>query len=53
MICANFDSLANCFQIFIISKLRHYTLNQDLGFINAIIKVTSTVAKRKISLTKL
>lgn len=53
MVCANFDSLASSFQIFIVSRLRRYALDLGLGFISTIVKVTGKVIKRKISLAKL
>lgn len=53
MICADFDSLASYFQIFIVLKPRRYISNLGLGFIDAIIEATGKVAKRKMSFAKL
>lgn len=53
MIYANFDSLASCFQIFMVSKPRRYIFDLAFGFIDAIIKAIGKVAERKMSFAKL
>lgn len=44
IIYANINSIITYFYLFIISKLKNYVLNLDLGFLDAIIKVTYKIA---------
>ena len=40
---SNFDNLVTCFLIFIVLSLKYYALNLDLGFVDAIVKLTGKV----------
>lgn len=53
MVHTDFDSLASCFQIFIILRLRYYILNLSLNFLNTIVKTIDKAVERKISLINL
>lgn len=53
MVSVNFDSSVSCFQMFMVSKLKRYTLDLRWGFVDTIIKATDKIAKRKMSLGKL
>lgn len=39
----NFDSLMNCFCIFMVSRLRYYISDINIGFLDSIIKATAKV----------
>lgn len=53
LVYINFKSIVNSFCIFIVSKLKYYILNLNLGFLNIITEINGKViSKKKFGIVK-